>query len=279
MAVLGRALGDFVLAGVLISLSRCAVAFELLWRLASAAARRSGCYTGRSLPCALPDGGFPRRRLHRVALPGSRLGAFFLAERDHWAWAAIAAGGAMLTRSVGVARRRRTRRDGVARVDAFVAPARAGDLRRVPDRRCISRPTTRCVRSRTGPVGPAPLAARPDRGPLGRRSRRSGTGAPVQPVATTFSRISRTSSTSPVFAALLPLVWHASGRPYFRLAALAIAIPVSLPATPGRSAGVLTKGDFPLFSMPRFTLPRVPVLHRPCLCWSASRGQRDHCRR
>ena len=31
------------------------------------------------------------------------IGAFFLAERGHWTWASIAAGGTMLTRSIGVA--------------------------------------------------------------------------------------------------------------------------------------------------------------------------------
>jgi hypothetical protein len=58
------------------------------------------------------------------------------------------------------------------------------------------------------------------------------------------------------FCALLPLVWRRLGKAYFAFAALALAIPASFPAH--EIGGVTVKGDFPLFSMPRFTIAAFP---------------------
>jgi hypothetical protein len=58
------------------------------------------------------------------------------------------------------------------------------------------------------------------------------------------------------FVALLPLVWKRVGKPYAVYAALAIAIPMSFPATPGTIQAYTE--HFPLFSMPRFTILAFP---------------------
>ena len=51
------------------------------------------------------------------------------------------------------------------------------------------------------------------------------------------------------FVALLPLIWRRVGKPYAVFTAVALAVPMAWPAS---------TGDFPLFSMPRFTILAFP---------------------
>ncbi len=69
------------------------------------------------------------------------------------------------------------------------------------------------------------------------------------------------------FIALLPLVWKRVGRPYAVYAALALAIPMSFPATPNGVPAYTS--HFPLFSMPRFA-----ILAFPCFIALAIVGKR-----
>ena len=70
------------------------------------------------------------------------------------------------------------------------------------------------------------------------------------------------------FVALLPLVWNRVGKPYAVYAALALAIPMSVPATP---MGVPAyTSHFPLFSMPRFAM-----LAFPCFIGASIIGERS----
>ena len=70
---LGRLLDDhFLLAGLVISLVACAVAFVLLYRLVRSAAPARRRAAVRPLPRALPDVAVPRRGVRRVAVPRAR---------------------------------------------------------------------------------------------------------------------------------------------------------------------------------------------------------------
>ena len=69
------------------------------------------------------------------------------------------------------------------------------------------------------------------------------------------------------FIAVLPLVWKRVGKPYGVYAALALAIPMSVPSTPTSSSG--NNDHFPLFSM-----PRLAMLAFPCFIAFALLGKR-----
>jgi hypothetical protein len=100
----GRLLADhFVLAGVVVSLTACAVAFALLYRLVderlgAADARRTVLYLAL-FPTTLFLGAVYSESLY-LALA---IGAFVLAERRRLGWASVAAGFAVLARPQGAA--------------------------------------------------------------------------------------------------------------------------------------------------------------------------------
>jgi hypothetical protein len=256
VAVLGAVLGDFALAGLLISLLCCAISFELLWRLAlprigPSGATRTVLYLA-IFPMSVFLGAVYTESLFLVLC----VGAFFLAERDHWVWAGIAAGCAMLTRSVGVAVV-----VGLA-VLAWPHVARLAWLLLAPamfavfpvllhfqahDAWAFIHAQAQWDR-RLSPLGPVGglwdgIAALWHSSPG--YSRRYYLFVNIEDLAYLL-----------FFTALLPLVWRRVGKAYFAFAALALAIPASFPAH--EIGGVVTKGDFPLFSMPRFTLAAFP---------------------
>ena len=100
----GRLLADrFVLAGIVVSLAACAVAFVLLYRLVlerlgAGDARRTVLYFAL-FPTTLFLGAVYAESLY-LALA---IGTFVLAERGRFGWACAAAGLALLTRPQGVA--------------------------------------------------------------------------------------------------------------------------------------------------------------------------------
>ncbi len=70
---LGRILGgQFLLAGLVVSLAACAVAFVLLYRLVRRRLRPDDALPLGRLPRALPDVALPRRGVRGVALPRAR---------------------------------------------------------------------------------------------------------------------------------------------------------------------------------------------------------------
>ncbi len=267
MGGLGRAIGDFALAGLLISLVSCAIAFELLWHLAlprigSSGATRAVLYLGL-FPMTVFLGAVYTESLFLALC----IGAFLLAERGHWTLAAIAAGGTMLTRSIGVA--------------VVVGLA------------VMAWPHVRSLAWLL--IAPAIFAAFPltlhfqahdawaffhaqsqwDRqlspfGPIG--GVWDGIGALWKSTGKysesyyLFINIENLVYLVP-FIALLPLVWKRVGRPYAVYAALALAIPMSFPATPNGVPAYTS--HFPLFSMPRFA-----ILAFPCFIALAIVGKR-----
>ena len=105
LAVIGRALGGhYVLAGVLLSLVACAVAFELLYRLAldrlgdARIARRSVL-----LVAVFPMSFFLNAVYSEALFLALSVAAFLLAERKRFVWCSLVAGLALLTRPLGFA--------------------------------------------------------------------------------------------------------------------------------------------------------------------------------
>jgi 4-amino-4-deoxy-L-arabinose transferase-like glycosyltransferase len=95
--------GHFVLAGILVSLAACLVAFALLYRIAedklgSEGARRAVLYLA-----VFPMSVFLQAVYTESLYLALVLAAFFFAERQRWLNAWIATGLAVLTRSSGVA--------------------------------------------------------------------------------------------------------------------------------------------------------------------------------
>jgi hypothetical protein len=104
VGALGRALGGhFLLAGVIVSLAATGAAFVLLFELArqllgDEVAQRSVLYLAL-FPMSFFLGAVYSEAIY-LALA---IGAFLLAEKGRFGWAAIVIGGAMLTRTAGVA--------------------------------------------------------------------------------------------------------------------------------------------------------------------------------
>lgn len=105
LAVVGRLLGGhYVLAGVLVSLAACAVAFELLYRLARERLGDDRQARLSVLFLALFPMSFFLQAVYSEALfLALCVAAFLLAERDRFAWCAFVAGLALLTRPLGIA--------------------------------------------------------------------------------------------------------------------------------------------------------------------------------
>ncbi len=263
----GRLLGDFPLAGVLISLASGAVAFELLWRLALPRIGASG-----AMRTVLYLGLFPMTVFLSAVYTESLflalcIGAFFLAERGHWTWAAVAAGGTMLTRSIGLAVV-----VGLAVLAwpsirnlawLLLAPAMFAVfpvVLRIQDHDALAFVHAQSHWDRHlsafGPFGGLWDGTRALWRSPGKFSESYYLFINIENLVFTL-----------VFLAVLPLVWKKVGKAYAVYAALALTIPMSVPAA---ATGVVAyTSHFPLFSMPRFTL-----LAFPCFIAFAILGRR-----
>jgi hypothetical protein len=250
VAALGRLLaGHYVLAGVLLSLAACAVAFVLLHRLALErlgveGARRAVLYLA-IFPTALFLGAVYSESLY-LALA---LGSFLLAERGRFLGAGALAGLAMLTRPVGIA----------------LLPALAVLAWRSSDRR----------RALLGVGAALPLAAiypvllelwigepfAPLRaqegiweralswaGPLGGLWAGIAALGDADPARTLALNVQQLAFTL-LFLALAAIAWRRFGAPYGLFALGSLAIPLSFPAE-----------RFPLLSMSRFGLVVFPLV-------------------
>ncbi|HWN21200.1 MAG TPA: mannosyltransferase family protein [Gaiellaceae bacterium] len=250
VGALGRLLaGHYVLAGVLLSLAACAVAFVLLHRLAVDllgidGARRAVLYLA-IFPTALFLGAVYSESLY-LALA---LGSFLLARRGRFLGAGVIAGLALLTRPVGIA----------------LLPALAVLAWRSSDRR----------RALLGVAAAVPLAAvypvllglwigepfAPLRaqegiwertlswaGPLGGLWKGLAALADADPARTLALNVQQLAFTL-LFLALAVLAWRRFGAPYGLFALVSLAIPLSFPAE-----------RFPLLSMSRFGLVVFPLV-------------------
>ena len=250
VAGLGRLLaGHYVLAGVLLSLAACLVAFVLLHRLAlerlgADGACRAVLYLA-IFPTALFLGAVYSESLY-LALA---LAAFLLAERGRFLGAGAAAGLAMLTRPVGIA----------------LLPALVLLAWRSPERRrallgvAASLPLAAVYPLLLGlwigePL--APLRAQEGiwertlswAGPLGGLWDGAGALADTDPARTFALNVQQLAFTV-LFLALATLAWRRFGAPYGVFALVSIAIPLSFPAE-----------RFPLLSMSRFGLVVFPLV-------------------
>jgi hypothetical protein len=250
VAALGRLLaGHYVLAGVLLSLAACAVAFVLLHRLALErlgveGARRAVLYLA-IFPTALFLGAVYSESLY-LALA---LGSFLLAERGCFLGAGALAGLAMLTRPVGI-----------ALLPALVVLAwRSSDRRRALLGVGAALPLAAIY-----PVllelwigEPfAPLRAQEGiweralswAGPLGGLWAGIAALGDADPARTLALNVQQLAFTL-LFLALAAIAWRRFGAPYALFALGSLAIPLSFPAE-----------RFPLLSMSRFGLVVFPLV-------------------
>jgi hypothetical protein len=239
VAGLGRVFADhFLLAGLVVSLAACGVAFVLLhrlvaWRLGAADARRSVLYLAL-FPTSLFLGAVYGESLF-LALA---IGTFLLAERGRIGWASITTGLALLTRAQGIAllpplaicawrSRRRVRDLGLLVVplamflaypialEAWIGHGLAFvDAQRIWDRSLASL------------------------GPLGGLVQAIGEGDVAGPLLAT------------AMLALAAFAWRLLGPAYGLYSVVALALPMALPSE--RLGG--------LYSFPRFALVAFPCL-------------------
>jgi hypothetical protein len=239
VAGLGRLLGDsFLLAGLAISLTACAISFVLLHRLVArklgeADARRSVLYLA-VFPTSLFLGAVYGESLFLALV----LCTFLLAERGRLGWAAVTTGLALLARAQGIALLP------ALAIYAWRSPRRARDLAML-----------------AVPVGMFllyPLAlelwvghglAFVDAQSVWERSL-----APLGPLGGLVQAIGEGDVLGPVLAvamlALAALSWRVLGAPYGVYAVCALALPMALPSE--RLGG--------LYSFPRFALVAFPCL-------------------
>jgi hypothetical protein len=260
IAGVGRVIGDYALAGLLISLAACAIAFELLWRIAEPRLGASGATRSVLYLALFPMAVFLGAVYTESVFLALALAAFFLAERDHWAWAAVASGGAMLSRSIGIAVVA-----GLA-VMAWPSVRKLAWLLLVPvifaafpialhfqahDAWAFAHAQENWQRhfSWAGPFGGLWDGIVALWHTTDNFSERYYLAVNIQDLLYLVP-----------FVALLPVVWRRVGKPYAVYVAVALAVPMSWPAS---------TGDFPLFSMPRFTL-----LVFPCFMGLAVLGER-----
>jgi hypothetical protein len=265
---LGRLIGDhYVLAGTLVSLAACAVAFVLLHRLALRrlgpdAARRAVLYLA-FFPTAVFLGAVYGESLY-LALS---LGAFLLAERGSFLGAGAAAGLAALTRVAGLALlpalavlawRARDRRRALASLTLAPALWLLHPLTLWLD---IGKPLAFLDAQREGwqrelsPYGPlAGLWEGLDAGRKGLRQLWAAPGTDYFPEVTGASPLYAAGlnlqhlAFLAVFLALTVVVWRRLGTAYGLFSAVSLAIPLSSPAD-----------DYPLLSLPRFGLTVFPL--------------------
>ena len=250
VAVIGWVLaGQYVLAGVLVSLAACLGAFVLLYRLAEAklgadAARRTVVYLA-ICPMALFLGAVYSESLYLLLA----VAAFVLAERGRFLEAGVLVGLAILTRATGVAllpalavmawpRRRALLELAVAVPIAAVYPLVL--WRQVGDPWAFWGAQDLWHRhlSWAGPLGGAWDGLHALWGPTP-----SG-AAPMHASAVNIEGFVALA----VCMVLTVVAWRGVGAPYGLFAALSLAIPLSLPSS-----------RWPLLSLPRFALVIFPL--------------------
>jgi hypothetical protein len=247
---LGRVLaGHYVLAGVLLSLAACLVAFLLLYRLALGRLGLEGARRAVLYLALFPTALFLQAVYSESLYLALVLGAFLLAERGRWLGAGIAAGLAVLTRPVGVALlpalfvlawRSPERRRALAGLAAAVPVAAAYPVVLAA---WIGEPFA-FMRAQegiwerhlswAGPLGGLweGIAA------LAREEGERAFALNVQQLAFTLA-----------FLALAVLAWRLFGAAYGLFATLSLAIPLSYPSE-----------RWPLLSLPRFGLVIFPLV-------------------
>lgn len=250
VAALGRVLaGQYVLAGVLVSLAACLGAFVLLYRLSEAklgpdAARRTVVYLA-ICPTALFLGAVYSESLYLLLA----VAAFALAERKRFLEAGALAGLAILTRATGVAllpalvllawpRRRAMAELAIAIPIAAVYPLVL--WRQVGDPWAFWGAQDLWHRhlSPAGPLGGIWDGVRSLWGPV------PAGAAPLH-----ASAVNIEGAVALVVCLVLTVVaWRRVGAPYGLFAALSLAIPLSLPSS-----------RWPLLSLPRFALVIFPL--------------------
>ena len=250
VAGLGWLIRDYPLAGLLISLACCAIAFELMWRLAAerigpSVATRGVLYLAL-FPMAVFLGAVYSESLFFVLA----VAAFFFAERDHWASASIAAGGAMLTRSVGVAvlvglvllawpSVRHLAWLVVAPAMFLAFPIALHFQAHHWDAFSRAEKNWDKHLSSAGPIGGLWQGIEALWAHTDNFSERYFLAVNIEDLVYLIP-----------FLVLLPLVWRTLGAAYAVYAGLVLAIPLSFPAA--GPAGI------PLFSMPRYTIAAFP---------------------
>ena len=250
VALLGRLLaGHYVLAGVLLSLAACAVAFVLLHRLARV---RLGEETaGRAVLylAIFPTALFLQAVYSESLYLALALAAFLLAERGRFLGAGIATGLAMLTRPVGI-----------ALLPALALLAwRADDRRRAFLRLAVSIPIAAAYPLLLAVWIEEPFAfLRAQDGIWNRELSWAGPlGGLWEGVAVLFADRSGRDLALNLqqlgftvgFLVLALAAWRRFGAPYGLFALVSLAIPLSFPSE-----------RWPLLSMSRFGLVLFPLL-------------------
>jgi hypothetical protein len=249
IAIVGRALGGrYALAGLLIALGACLVAFELLWRLAARRLGEGGAFRAVLYLALFPTALFLQAVYSESLYLALALAAFALAEARRWRSAALVAGLALLTRSSGVA------------VVAGIAVLAWPDVKAlawvaaVPAALFGLFPLTLLVQAKNAWVF------------LHAQAEWNRHLSPLGPFGGIWDAVSRLGSTPRgtgveharavdieslaflvLFLALIPLVWRRFGRAYGVFAAVSVLLPLSFPAS-----------DYPLLSFPRFGVVVFP---------------------
>ena len=238
LAGLGRVLGGhFLLAGLVVSLAACAVAFALLYRLVghrlgAGDARRSVVYLAL-FPTSLFLGAVYGESLF-LALA---VGTFVLAERGRLGWASVATGLALLTRAQGVALVPALavfawRREGARGLRLLAIPIGMFAVFPIVLEAWVGHGLGFVDAQQVWERSVAPL------GPLGGLVQAVGEGDVLGPLLAV------------VMLALAVLAWRILGSPYGTYALGALALPMALPSE--RLGG--------LYSFPRFALVAFPCL-------------------
>jgi hypothetical protein len=250
VGALGRLLaGHYVLAGVLLSLAACLVAFLLLYRLAAVRLGREGAQRALLYLAFFPTALFLQAVYSESLYLALALGAFLLAERGRWLGAGAVAGLAILTRPVGVALlpalavlawRSPERRRALAGIAAALPVAAAYPVLLAA---WIGEPFA-FLRAQEG-IWARELSWA---GPLGglwegvaALAREEGDRA----LALNVQQLAFTAA----FIVLAVVAWRLFGAAYGLFAAVSLAIPLSYPSE-----------RWPLLSLPRFGLVVFPLV-------------------
>lgn len=268
VAVLGRVLGGhFLLAGLLVSLACCAGSFVLLHRLAAPRLGEDGALRAVVYLAVFPMSLFLQAVYAESLYLLLVLAAFLLAERGRFAWSAVAAGLAILTRATGVAllpalallawrsgegrRLRNLARLGVAPLMFVVYPL--GLRWQIHDAGAFLHTESLWHRqvSPAGPFGGVWDGARAGWEAIRQLASGSGrhvywpieNGEPLHVASVNLEGLGFLL----LFLWLTWLAWRRLGAAYGLFAAVSLAIPLSVPS-----------GRFPLLSLPRFGLVIFP---------------------
>ena len=247
---LGRLLaGHYVLAGVLLSLAACLVAFMLLYRLAVARLGEEGARRALLYLALFPAALFLQAVYSESLYLALVLGAFLLAERGRWLGAGAVAGLAILTRPVGIA----------------LLPALAVLAWRTPERRPALAGLAAALP--VAAVYPLLLAAwigepfaflRAQEGIWERELSWAGPLGGLWEGVTALAREEgerafalnlQQLAFTVAFIALAVVAWRLFGAAYGLFAAVSLAIPLSYPSE-----------RWPLLSLPRFGLVVFPLV-------------------